>query len=666
MERPAPTYRQIARRPRLVGSRRAADVILLLLLSQALGAQQLRLDISSTIVEVGTQFQVTLSSAGPVPIEITPPDYPAEIEFLGGPYIDRGPQAISYSFLLRPTESGRLILPPYRASIRGRTVETPSRLIEVHEPGRPNRIPYSVSWSLPSERLYVGQTVAVSLDVTDVELFFPDSISLSPPIGAIFNEVQGLGDVTLQTIDTVELVRFPIATFLITVSSAGTLRLPATIVQGAGFRRRAAPLQIEVVDLPAGLEPTAAVGMFDFETRVDAEELLEGQSTFLTMRIEGRGNMAFLQFPVVVGTGLVATRQDEQSALVPTTHGYEGHRTQLLRLTPTQTGIVSARVASFQWYDVEADRVGIVPAQTFSLQVHPVGAIESGRFPVAPPILDLQQVRRLQPLLLHRRVYSYLLLLPPLAMLLLLPFKRRTLQLSSLIALPVAILLAATLPDDFPEDRFAAGLSAYNSGEFMSAAEQFASVADVVPDSPGVLYNHGVTRFLAGEEALGLFLVREALRLQPLFGQARLTLQWMEERLGVSGPSARRLSADLFFIALLGAFYSIAALVFFLPPTPGKRAIFVILLVFGALSLLTAGGGLWSALARRAKKTIVIGPEAAILLRIPDPKALPWLELPAGTTVRGIISYKDFYHIRTARGIEGWIADRTLIRQRSR
>ena len=670
------------------GGRRAghaclvARLVLLAVTLTAPHALQAQEGLDSTVepsrISVGERFSLIIRATDlPVAeLSLEEPEYPQAITKLSGasiveagrsgfPGLSRGRLEIEIPF--RAEAAGRVILEPVQLSDgQGRTWQTERHLVEIGLSSSDPRVPFDAAWHLPAETVYEGQTVPVYLEIEKATSFsFPGTIDVEPPSGAVFEEVQGLGSVASEVVSGVELLRYPVATFLMTPSGPGELRIPSALVGRGEPARRAEALVVDVQPLPEEVRTTLAVGNYRFSAELSETLVTEGDTSVLTLRAEGTGNLDFFRFPEVDAGEMTIGSIGEQSEVAPVAAGLVGSRELRLRVAPREPGEHEVVVERFYWLDPNTQRVRAQGPYRFTLDVQAAEATVAQAqesTPFGP--LGVAEIQRVEPVEMYRIPAFYLLFLPPLLLIVLSwagVTAKRT-GVVSLLFLPFAVVLIAATPvRDLPREELELSVAALENGRIAEAMWRLETLYEDYPRSPGILYNLGYTAYLADERGQSVYALREALRIRPMFDDARAGLAWVEDQYGLDRQVevAARFHPDAAMVALFVLAYLLGGLAFAIKR--GGTARYAIGFISTLLLMIAAGVLMVYALHGAARPTAVVQHQEAVLKQVPVAEAKQWLSLPAGTAVAPLDRYGGYRLIRTGFGVEGWMEENMLL-----
>ncbi len=597
-------------------------------------------------------------------VEITLPTLPGRIDFVPDEEVRRvrresgggNRSVIEIEIPLTLRSAGRAVIPPARLDAPWGSFRTATHLLEIPFSTGDARVPFDASWTTPGETVYVGQTIPLYLELFNItEFVLPENVEVAAPSGALLEEVRGLGAVETRTVESTALYRYPAATYLFTPTLSGEVEIPSGVVAAQGLQRSVDPVTLSVSPLPAEVAETGAVGTFRMSASLDPMELPVGESATLTVRVEGTGNLLFLQFPAVTGEGLVITETGTSTEVTPTESGYRGTRIARYRVTPRESGARELTVAAFPYLEPESGRVLRTPEETFLLNSLAVSGDASADGVDASPLqlLSGEEVQRMQPPDLFKRLWLYVIALPPvLAIVVLGILRRRVPKVAALLGGSVLLLIAAAVP--VPMDLLEAGARAFENGDYPAARGHFMNAVEERPENAGIHYNLAIAGARAGRTGEAVFHLRESVRLAPQFHRGWDALRTVERRAGLERQvePMRFPHPDYFAVTLVALVYAAAALTVILWRTRRGVATIGLALTLGIMVLI--GGAFGYSLYTRGRNVAVISATQAPIIKIPDDRAQPWLSLPAGTAVTPVARYQDYVLIRTGYGVEGW------------
>jgi tetratricopeptide (TPR) repeat protein len=402
------------------------------------------------------------------------------------------------------------------------------------------------------------------------------------------------------------------------------------------------------------------VGRFTVSCRIDAHEILLGESVTLYFRVMGEGNLNYLQPPPLEFEDILITGQDASSELEAFDSGYRGWIEWSFRLSPQKAGNFSLKIPAFFWFDPESRSVGASGGITLPALVR---ERQSGDISPAAKkrILRSWDVEACEPWDVYEKPYLYAFILPCVFFFARGILKQR--KKSAASALGVLLLsvcfscaaLAASRKEGLA--RVDRGAAAYDSEDYGEAERFFREALAALPESPGVYYNLGEVRAELADAEGSVFWFRKAVFRNPSAAFLRERLGEMEKSQGIAHAApVPEIHPDVFFAVCAACVCALAVL----PWLVKKRTIlFVCCVVLLVVSVFSAGGIAWQA-SSRSRDWGVVTDGGASLRKIPLPEAAEWIRLAAGTALDIESRSGDFALVSTGSGIRGWIGEETL------
>ncbi|MCK4516694.1 MAG: BatD family protein, partial [Spirochaetaceae bacterium] len=490
------------------------------------------------------------------------------------------------------------------------------------------------------------------------EFVYPSEISVQAPTQAIFEEVQGLGSIGQSVVDGVTLYEIPVAVFMVTPSAAGSIRMESARVEWEGLTATAPSVSLIVVDAPPAIAASGAVGKFSLSASVDSSTISATEIVLLTVRLDGVGNLHFLQLPEITVDGFRIESEERDERLTPIDIGYSGYIEDRFTLRPIGAGTGRVTIDRFAHFDRSLNRVVRTEMPGFEVQITPVKEPVTDEEPeFSFELLRSGQIASVEARNWYRNPMSYGLFTPGLLILLALRIWKRRGSKIALVAL-AAFLFVAAASDNLPWTEINRGLELYDADDLTSAIHAFEDASRRAPESPGIQHNLAVLYYQQGDIGRSVYAAREAVRLNPSSGRIRDTQLLIERAAGLerSIPPRHIVHPDLIFGTLAGVVNLFFILLAFLGKPKGLRragllAIGQILLGVIIVALII---GLAMAASVQKDQVGVVLAELS-LRRIPSQMAESWLNLPAGTAVDLITQKDGFVLVRTNLGLEGWV-----------
>ncbi len=599
------------------------------------------------------------------PPEIVAPSVNTVVETgLSLPGRGLGSRAARVRIEAQAARPGRAVLESFRIRAGDEVFETEPQVLEVSVAGASDEVPFGVSWRVARDELYQNEIVPVSLVIENAtEYVFPDSLEVPAPAVGELVEVQAFEEIKRREVGNRTLFTIPIARFLYSADTAGSVELPQARVEAGAFDELTRAKELELRELPEEVRGSNAVGAFEYHAELEHDRIAEGESTVLSLRVTGQGNFETLQIPSLESEHLVVTTLDENQDVHAEAGGFVGTRELRYRVTPRSTGAHSIRLPEFVWLDPQHGSTQRSRPSALALQVEQseTAGVDGGGEGEALALLDLEGIKRIEPANYYRRAETYLWLLPGIIVILLgvsgvLPTR------VGVVGVGLVLLLGAGAAEEFPEERIARAVEIQHDGSHAEALELYDHILSERPDSPGVLYNSALALYNHDAVPEAVYRLRRALRANPRAVEIGKALAYFEAELGLEQqPEPPRLPhPDVFVVAALVLANVLCALAVFARRRIRGAAVVIISVLAVVLTLASAGFAVASVRVSRMP-VAVVGPEAAVLRRIPDADADAWLRLEGGTAVQVLVRHRDFQLVRTGYGVEGWLSGEAVI-----
>lgn len=625
------------------------------------------------------QFTLSFLIPHPIPQDIRMgPDvrFPPSAVLIGGPGInpvsEKDPvtgaieRFIRIHYVFRASQAGRSIVEPLSFRIGEKEYTTESALLEIAQRRGEPLVPFDLAWIIPQTEIYEGQTVAAFLEMQNLTgITMPDTVSVTPPARVVFEEVKGLGGITSLVAGNRELYRMTVASYLLTPSAPGRIVLPAARVKALGLTVESRQQALTVKPLPPAVRSTGAVGRFQVTSRLGREEMTLGDTVELVVRIEGAGNLNYLQLPDLVYPDVVVTGKTGRSSLLPSETGYQGFMEWEVRISPQKAGDFRLTVPPFPWLDPESGRIHTSRERVHRIAVRErVIQDEEGKARKDHKILRSEEIMSFQGGDAYRNIYLYGLLVPGLIVLVQGLLRRKgksLLAVFGLICLSGLFIAAGKAPvREIPQVE--RGADAFEAGDYPEAEKAFLQAADGLPGNPGIDYNLGLTYRALDNPSRAVFHLRRAAVQSPGTGFFREALLAVEKHGGLLRQTpVPSIHPDFFFIFFIVSFLAACTL----PWLVKRRGVLLISFIIFLLPIgLSLGGAAYQA-AERNSRWGVVAAEGTVMRKIPLPNSSEWLYLQEGTSV-GVRGHSDnFILVRTGFGVEGWVDAKKLLLDRS-
>lgn len=641
---------------------RVLPVVLLFLSGLAAAAQvQAPVNVSPGVITEGDVFQInmTVSQAEPNQVLPFPFELPDGLQIVES-FVERINSAegdARFAVRIRALRSGFFELPAFRVSAAGRELSSGAILIQVH-PSTGGDVPLEASWQVNSEQPVAGESILISLILQSPDApVLPDEMRFSPPEWGDFHEVDGVGEFSSTTYATGTLYEVPVVTYIATPTTDGVYTIPAASLRVENTTVRIAARTFEVQPTPARIDSSGAVGSFQYQVTIEPRTIYQGETVDVRVRLEGSGNLPYINLPEPEVENLLLTGTDEFERLQVTDQGFMGVRTVTYRLSARDTGTFTVNVPAFSWYYPQNGRIYTAESVARSVQVLPVplGSVDQHRARLG--LLSNEDIGSLPAVTGHTLLIMLMWLLPAAVGLVIRKTMSRRAGRSVFIA-GLTMLSFVSVPAPFAEVGTEAARTYYQNEEYEKAYRNYYAAIEQTPDLPGLWYNAGLSVFRDDRPVAAVHHFRRALSLRPDNAEFREALIWVENGLELSSqipvPSAVGPAALLASLLLLLNAMTLLWL-FFRVRRMGGVAVVFLLMGIVAFSL---GIGFGRGFAAQNRSTGVLGDqqsESVFVYRIPVSDVTPWMSLKSGTTVELLDSSGDFFLIRTGLGVHGWV-----------
>jgi hypothetical protein len=572
----------------------------------------------------------------------------------------------SVRFELEAVETGRWILEPVEIVNRSDTIRTEPVVFSVRTAS--GVLPLRAVWSVNADRVYQNQSVVMELVVLNGEsTVFPREIEAAAPEQGVLEHVPGVGSITSRSLGDQVLYNTPIRTYLFTPSGTGSVVIPAadiTLNEGSVV---SGPFEMDVLPVPGSAGYSGGVGNFRYSVEVSRSRIRLGDTVDLQIRVEGVGNLGHLNMPGFNSAEFVVEDLPEIHRITVDHNGPSGYRASRYRLTPKRAGEFFLDLPEFVWFDPEQRRIVRADAPDVHLEVLEQAQTLRSDLSGGPAndigVLSLEEVRQLSGRYLYKQPAQYLWLLPgPLiAFIGAVLKKRRTGSRSIIGILLLCSILLIGAGTEFPKAAVRDGIAAFEKGEYSDAVRYFENADALLPGTPGILYNLGLSRYMLNDVSGAVYSLRRAATGAPHVPGIRRSLALVENAASLDGQPAVTVvpDPDLWFPGFIGV-WNLVFLASLVPPHR-RDGRYAIALVGGGLLTVTGILGMGFIDSRVHQAVVVVGPSSAPLQRIPEEDANIWLRLAPGTAVRESARTGEYSLVRTGHGVEGWVESSFLV-----
>ncbi len=598
-------------------------------------------------------------------VSVITPALPKEVQVVSGPKIDKVAHEGSFrtriAYRLRGQQTGRYVIKPFIISAQKRDAETETFILEVGRyMNRSLYVPLEAAWEIPDSQIYVGQSVPVTLELLDLlEIPLVDEREIEPPTGAFFEEAFGIGEIERIPAGEKSLYNVPVTSYIFTPSQSGRHFLPAARVTALGQTAVSPVIRIDVLPLPAEARSSGAVGTFSYSAWVDRKDLDSGEVGVLSIEVEGTGNLKFFSMPNPDFGALVQTEVIEELDAIPVSQGYEGTRKIEYYFLSDTSGRFPIRTPDFTFFNPHIGRIRTLKGSTVSIAyTAEFSTVADSEDPFPFTLPQYEELSAEAKWGAYKRPLNYLWLLPaPLVFVILLILKRTRL----LFVAAVFMLLGADGVEENECEELRPAIEAYEDGDFDRAKQGFAACMEPNGKSPALAFALALVEYQRAEYGDAMHYARNAVRLDPMHGEYRRFLTWLNGELELDrlvDPGVP-IHPDIFFfsmIAFLSAGFLSAAIYLM-----RRKALYIVLFILGILLSAVSCGGLVHTAVRYEKTAAIVYGAPAEMRKIPSIEANTWLELSEGHSLHILESTGDFFLVRTAYGLKGWIEREDLL-----
>ena len=602
-------------------------------------------------------------------VDIKDPLWPEGIDKISGPYTaqrtiqkEDGNYAtvLQLIYTLRAGSVGIFRIPPVEVS-DGVEIQR-SEALSIPVLSRDESFlnyPLVAGWQSNPPSLYAGQAYPLVLIMHNMEeISLPESVQLTTPDGAFLEKVRGIGDIGYDKVGEDTLFHVPMETWMITPSRSGVLNLGAASVQILGLSRKTDSLKIDVKPLPEELSATAAIGDFRYTLELPEQEISSGTQVVLKIRVDGTGNLNYLNLPEPEFSESLNVLRKENSDYHAVPGGYSGYRELELRFSADEEGSYTINFPEFHWINPATGRIFRHPAELYSFRVRSLlDSLQEDTQDFS--LIPVQELLKEGKTGLYKNPWLYLLFLPGPVYLLFV--RLGVFRKSSIVLLVSLLLMSAALQESLDTAWLDEAQKAFEKADFDQALKLYETRGRGWEERAAFLYNRGVLRFLSGSNSSAVADLRSALKIRPTNSLFSGTLSLVEEHLGLEHQPVTTLfvSPDLLFVLILLSVNLIFIFLAFhrLKRQSGWSMLMVLLSILVSMAGTTE---LTRSLLLLHRKEAVVSAEISIR-KIPEENASPWIALPEGTAVEMIRSFDGFVLIHTAYGLEGWVSRDDLI-----
>jgi len=369
-------------------------------------AADVRAHVDRTSVALGESLQLTVSVSGDGGnVDISPIHRGGKFKVLSrgtstSVQIVNGRmnREVSYDYTLIPLREGNFSIPPLTVSSDGKTYRTQKIIIQVSKRAQSNadnrdvfvearvsdRTPYEGQQLVYTFRLYNAVEIA-----NDAKLQQPEFTGFT---------AKQIGDnKSYKSVVSGREYNINELSYLLVPLDAGKKIIDPAILECSIVRRsqrrntldfffrrgdlqhrmfRTNPLTVDVKPLPAynsEVKFSGLVGKFSISGELEAETLKKGDSTTLSVVIQGKGNIMDAEEPEisVPEEAFKVYKDNPEEEIQLSRSGYRGKKIFRIALVPIKEGNYSLGPIRFSYFDISKGRYETLSTRAFSLLVNP-------------------------------------------------------------------------------------------------------------------------------------------------------------------------------------------------------------------------------------------------------------------------------------------------------
>lgn len=368
----------------------------------------LRLDRKEATIDDSIRVFVTISGAQealPEPIlhglgdfVVTKGGSTRRVEIIDG----RLNAALEYTYFIQPKRTGSFQIGPAEVEVGGKILKSNEETLRIQKapPARADQGRLFLGGTPSKKKAYVGEQVIYSLKlyrrvkVSDITLEFPETEHITfRQLGRPIEYLSERGGHRYRTIE----VRYGLIPAREGNYSIQPFRINLTVYEsrrgsprgffddpffdmpffarGRPITLATKPFELEVVPLPEKGRPAAfsgLVGSFELESALSASKIRVGESTTLTVRLGGSGNLSLipdLKLPDIAGAKVYA--DEPVMRIEPASQGLWGSKTMRWEIVPDRQGDYQIPPLSITFFDPEAQQYRTLKTPPYTLVVLP-------------------------------------------------------------------------------------------------------------------------------------------------------------------------------------------------------------------------------------------------------------------------------------------------------
>lgn len=310
---------------------------------------------------------------------------------------------IDYNYLLLPLKEGDLHIPKIPVRVDGKTLYTQKILVKVLKPSplEKENADVFVTVDLSEKNPYAGQQIVYTFKLHNAVQIVNAQFQ-KPDFGGFLADELEERNSYRTIINGREFMVTELTFILVPLNSGEKAITPATLQIGVvkkTRRRRSSgidsffgdsffsrqevetrilktdPLRVDVKPLPAFEGPGSysdLVGRFDITSTIGNTDLKAGESTTLTIIVQGQGNIMDARIPEIIVPESFKTYADNPEETIDKGRtGYSGKKVFRIALVPIKEGIFKLAPMRLAYFDVSTGRYVTKNTQSFQLNVTP-------------------------------------------------------------------------------------------------------------------------------------------------------------------------------------------------------------------------------------------------------------------------------------------------------
>jgi len=559
-------------------------------------------------------------------------------------------------------QAGRYVLPSFRFFYKGTEYYSDPDLYEVLLRASSEKVLPSLRWSGAKE-IYAGQSTLYILEIYLSKSYqFPHAISVHPPSIGVFEELFGIGSMKTQTIGDTVLYIIPVASFLYTPTSTGSVVIPKSIVELDAGQVASTPFLMTVLQSPEEISRSGAVGNFTYRYSVHPSRGTLTDQIIVEITLEGQGNLPLVNIPVPRIDSYSSRNKTEESDISIKEDGYTGYRKIIYHYLFSKPGtytIVIPPLFAFlprtqHVYRLEGHQYKIV-IQASTDNIAKKEESSTGFLIESKELEILQSTHMFEDI----RIWLLFLVIPFVVLVFFLYDKRKTSMF--MIFVLVLVVFTSKVYAGFT-DETAQVIDLFEQNKIESA---LATAEEAISRQKENAVLHHLLSLIYTKNAniaKAIFHARVALRLNTNSLYLRRALAYVERRFSLPPqfPIPHTPHPDLLFFLIVGV-WNFAVLGSYFLYRYHRHAAAVIFMFSSLLAFSVLIGIFIFSVNVAHKVDAIVDVSDLSMQKIPEKDASPWISLSRGTVVRVENEYHGFYQVETDHGEVGWVLQSSLL-----